>query len=191
MIPLFRLLPMLALSACVATTVPVNPCCYDGPVAVTGFDQLTIKTTSGNTLSIQQALPGFKPQQGFLTSSLPFQEVNSEDIIYASLEPLLPIYDANRNGVLEKPEVTLLYLREAIRGLGVNVDQIGNPQPFQALAAPAADVGGLVQLVKARRGQMNPEAQLIFADLELLGSDLLSKGSEGGEGGDGKLYINF
>jgi len=177
---LFRLLPTLFLSACVATNVPVAPCCYDGPVAVTGLDQLTIKTTSGKTLGIQQALPGFKPQEGVITSTLPFREVFSEELIYQNLEPLFPIYDSNRNGILEEPEVTLLYLRETLRGMGTNVEQIGNPAPVRALAIPAADVGGLVQFVKANKGRMNAEAQLIFADLELLGSDLLSKGSMGG-----------
>ena len=178
---LIRLLPLLSiLSACVSTTVPVPPCCYEGEVALNRLAQLTIKTNSGKTLSIEQALPGFKPQAGFITSTLPFREVYSEDIIYASLEPLLPLYDANGNGLLEQPEVTLLYLREAIRGLGIEVQQLGNPAPIRALVIPATDVGGLVVYVEAHRGQMDPKAQLIFADLNLLGSDLLSKGSEGG-----------
>ena len=187
---LFRLLPLLAgLSACVATNVPVVPCCYDGPVAVTWLEQVTITTTSGDTLSIAQALPGFKPQQGVIfTSTLPFKEVDSEFVVYASLEPLFPIYDANGTGTLETPEVQFLYLREALRGLGVKAEQMGNPEPFRALAIPAEEVGGLVNYVKAHQSRMTPQAQRIFADLELLGSDLLSKGSIGGSDKQGLDY---
>jgi len=179
---------MAGLSACASTTVPVPPCCYEGPVTITRLKQLTITTTSGSSLSIQQALPGFKPEKGFITRALPVREAESQDIIYASLEPLLPLYDANADGTLETPEITLLYLREALRGLGVNVARIGNPTPVRALAIPSADTGGLVTYVQSQQGRMSPEARQIFADLTQLGNDILTRGSEGGSDDQGNDF---
>lgn len=190
-IPRLIVLSLVAgLAACGSTTTPIAPCCYTGPAAVVRLEQLVIETRSGQRLNIRKALPGFKPQEGFITRSLPFQEVHGEDIIYASLEPLLPLYDANANGTLETPEVIMLYLREALRGMGVQVRRIGAPAPARALILPAADIGGLVGFVQANRVRMNPTARHVFADLELLGNDLLSRGSEGGGENQGKDFIN-
>ena len=175
------LLPLITLlSACVSTTVPSPSCCYQGEVTLTRLHQVIFETTNGKTLTLAQVLPGFQAQEGLFTSPLPFREAKSEDIIYASLEPLLPLYDSNRDGRLEYPEIITLYLRETIRGLGKDVERIGNPATIRTLIIPPADIGGLVNYVQSHLHQMSPEAQLIFSDLSLLGLDLLSPGSKGG-----------
>ena len=67
---------------------------------------------------------------------------------------------------------------------------MGNPAPIRALIIPPADVGGLVSYVQTRQSQMSPEAQLIFADLDLLGLDLLAPGSKGGSEDQGNNFNN-
>ena len=183
-------LPIITLlSACVSTTVTAPSCCYQGEVTLTRLHQVIFETRDGKTLTLEQVLPGFEPQRSMFTSSLPFREANSEDIIYASLEPLLPLYDSNSDGRLEYPEIITLYLREAIRGLGKEVQRLGNPAPIRTLIIPAADVGGLVNYVQTHLHQMSPEAQLIFADLNLLGLDLLAPGSKGGSEDQGNDFL--
>lgn len=184
------LLPIITLlSACVSTTVPSPSCCYQGEVTLTRLHQVIYETGDGKTLTLAQVLPGFQPQEGLFTSPLPFREAKSEDIIYASLEPLLPLYDSNSDGRLEHPEIITLYLREAIRGLGNDVKRMGNPAPISTLIIPPADVGGLVNYVQAHLSQMSPEAQLIFSDLSLLGLDLLSPGNQGGGEDQGNDFL--
>jgi hypothetical protein len=170
-----------ALSGCGSTTTPVPPCCYQGAVAVTRLEALSVRTSDGQQMRFAEAFPGFTPQSGLFTRPLPFEEARGEDIIYASLEPLLPIYDANGDGRLERPEILVLYAREAARGTGTPVAAFlaGGTEAW-AVAAPNADVGGLVTWTRARQSRMSPEAQAIFRDLERLGLDLHTRGSEGG-----------
>jgi hypothetical protein len=172
---------LAVLTGCGSTTTPVPPCCYQGAVAVTRLEALSVRTTEGRRLTFVQAFPGFMPQDGLFTRPLPFEEARGEDIIYASLEPLLPIYDANGDGRLERPEILVLYAREAARGTGTPVAAFlaGDTEAW-AVAAPNADVGGLVTWTRERLPGMSPEAQAVFRDLERLGIDLRTRGSEGG-----------
>jgi hypothetical protein len=114
---------------------------------------------------------------------MPFDEVESQDVIYASLIPLYSIYDANRNNLLERPEIIVLHTLEAMRATGTAVRHLGGDTPIGALAAPNADIGGLMNWVHAHLDSMNEEGQMIFRDLELLGRDLQIRGLD--NGGDG------
>ncbi len=168
------------LTGCASTTTLVPPCCYLGAVTTTRLETLEARTDDGARIAFVDALPGFRPQDGLFTTPLPFEEVLREDIIYSSLQPLLPIYDANRDGRLERPEVTVLVVREAARATGTPVEALlaaGNP--VWAVQAPNADIGGLMTWVNARRASMTPEGQAVFRDLERLGLDLRQRGSEG------------
>ena len=78
------------------------------------------------------------------------------------------------------PELTVLYEREAAIGLGHDEDHLAvNGQPVRALQTASADVAGLLNFVAAHGGRLQPEQQAIFRDLERLGRDLRSRGSEG------------
>ncbi len=181
------LLPVLlaGLSGCASSERVSPPCCYSGPVTLASLEQLSVRTTSGRILSIQQALPGFQSRSSLVGPTLPFREISGEDIIYASLEPLLAVYDSNRNDILERPEFILLYLSEALRGLGVKVDYFAHPEPVRALVIPSADISGLVHYVKTHLARMNPEGRKIFADLESAGIDLRYKSTVAEEPDEG------
>ena len=178
-----RLLPALLvgiLTGCVSSTTPVPDCCYQGPFTTSRLGVLELSTEAGTRIGFGEAFPGFAPREALFSTALPFDEVESQDIIYASLIPLLPIYDANSNGVLERPEVIVLFVREAARATGTALRHIGGDTPIWALSAPTADVGALVDWAYARLGTMDPEGQQIFRDLKLLGQDLRTRGSENG-----------
>jgi len=178
-------LPALAaivLAGCASPTTPVPPCCYQGAVVTTRLESLGVRTTDGRRLGFDEALPGYRPQQGLFSTALPFNKALGEDIIYASLQPLLPIYDANRDGRLERPEIIVLVAREAARATGTPVEHLlAGDDPAWAVSAPNADVGGLVSWTRTERGRMTPEGQTVFRDLERLGQDLKLRGSEGAD----------
>ena len=93
----------------------------------------------------------------------------------------LEAYDANQDGRLEKPEMLVLYAREAARASGTPVQHFGAGSPIRAISAPNADIGGLVRWVQERRANMSAQGQAVFRDLERLGLDLRTRGSEGGD----------
>lgn len=179
-------IPALAIGAalvtgCVSNTTPVPPCCYAGAVTTARLAEVPVRTADGATRRFSEVFAGFIPEEGLFARTLPFNEVQRHDIIYASLEPLLPVYDANGDGRLEQPEVLVLYAREAARALGTPLRHFGADAPIWAISAPNADIGGLVRWVNANRGRMSAEGQAIFRDLERLGIDLRTRGSEGGD----------
>ena len=174
-------LAAVVLTGCAVSTRPVPPCCYAGAVTTTRLGALEARGADGRRLRFEEVFPGFRPDEGLFTAALPFEEALREDIIYASLVPLLPIYDANGDGRLERPEVLVLYAREAARATGTALEHLGGDQAVWAVSAPNADVGGLVRWVQASQTRMDPEGQAIFRDLERLGQDLRLRGSEGGD----------
>ena len=135
----------IALAGCVSSTTPVPPCCYLGAVTTARLGSLDVRTEDGKRMTLTDALPGFTPDERLFTATLPFEQAESQDIIYASLEPLYVIYDAT---------------------------------PIWALSVPNADVGGLMNWIHARRGSMNETGRIIFEDLERLGIDIRTRGSE-------------
>jgi len=177
-------LPMLAavalLGGCASSTTPVPDCCYRGAAVTARLGALQVRTTDGRRLGFEDALPGYRPEEGLFITALPFTEARGEDFIYASLEPLLPMYDANGDGRLERPEVIVLIAREAALATGTPVESLlSGDEAVWAVSAPSADVGGLVTWTRVERGRMTPEGQAIFRDLERMGQDRLLRGSEG------------
>ena len=173
----------LALTGCVSNTTLVPPCCYEGAVTIARLGDLDVRSEDGERMKVVDALPGFTPDERLFTAAMPFEEVERMDVIYASLIPLFTIYDANNNTVLERPELIVLHTLEAMRATGTAVRHLGGDTPIGALAAPNADIGGLMNWVHARLDSMNEEGQMIFRDLELLGRDLQTRGKDNGDDG--------
>ena len=94
-------------------------------------------------------------------------------------------YDANANGFIEEPELTVLYMEEAVRGLDKPIAQLGGERRLRAIFASNADIDGLIRLVSRRRSEMNPAARVTFEELDLLRIDFRLDGTQPGEQGPG------
>lgn len=175
------LLAIATLAGCTSNTTLVPPCCYQGEVTTARFEALELTRENGKRMTLVEAMPGFKPQVGLFAAALPFEQVDRADMYFASLQPLLEIYDSNRDGMLERPEVIVLYLREALLATGTAVRHLGGDTSIGALSAPNADVGALVHWAESRRSTMNSQGQRIFSDLERLGLDLRYRGGDEAE----------
>jgi hypothetical protein len=175
------ILGLATLAGCASNTTPVPPCCYQGDVTTARFEALEFTREDGERTKLVDAMPGFKPQVGLFSAALPFEQVDRADMYFTSLQPLLDIYDSNRDGMLERPEVIVLYISEALLGTDTPIRHLGGDTPIGALSAPNADVGGLVQWAESRRSTMNSKGQRVFSDLERLGLDLRNRGGDEAE----------
>lgn len=179
---------LLSLSSCAFTTEPIEPCCYKGDFELAHVRDVNLVLSDGSRVPFSQAFPGYQPQLGIFTTAFPFREVRISQVTYGALRPVLPQYDANESTVLQEPELTVLYIREAALGLGLNVDHLAANERVDALVLPASEIGGLVRYVNDNRSRMTPEAQQIFKELALVGIDQRSKGSEN-DGSDNMIVV--
>lgn len=173
------------LSACASTTEPVPPCCYAGPYHMGRLASLPVERAGGTRTTFGELFPGFTPAGGFVAPALPFQEVDIAEVTYSYAHDALSRHDVNGDGRIEAPELALLYVQQAARGLGEAARVPGN----QALVLSTADIGGLMRWTRDNLHRMSPEAQATFAELDRLGIDLRTEseynGDDGGDGGDG------
>jgi len=171
---------MLLLGACVGSTSLIKNCCYEGNAALVHLDKVQFVAPDGAVSTLNDIYPGFKIQDSFATDSFPFRKVRYAQITYDSLAVLMPLYDANKNGLLEEPELTVLYLREGALGMGHKVDHLAvDGKRVNAITTSRADEGGLMIYLDARMDALTPEVQAEFRDLERVGLDIVQRGSEG------------
>jgi hypothetical protein len=170
----------LSLGACVGSTSLIKNCCYEGDAALVHLEKVQFVAADGGISGMNENYPGFKWQDSFLTKSFPFQKVQYALVTYDSLAVLMPLYDANKNGYLEEPEITVLYLREGALGMGRKVDHLAvDGKRVNAITTSRADVGGLMLYLDARMDSLTPEVKTEFRDLERVGLDIIQRGSEG------------
>ena len=170
---------VLLLGGCTSTALVAN-CCYNGDAALVYLDQVEFVAADGGTSKFADIYPGYAPQDSFLTKSFPFRKANIAQVTYDALVLPMNLYDANKNGFLEEPEVSVLYLREGALGMGRSVDYLAvNGKRVNAITTSRSDVGGLMQYLDARKDSLNPETQEIFRDMVQVGQDIKLRGSEG------------
>ena len=137
--PRFALTALLSLTltACAGTYEPSQPCCYTGDLELARVSDVYLALENGQRLSFDQAFPGYAPETGLFQSAFPFIELDIAQVTYASLLPVLPQYDANGDGRIQAPELTVLYVREAALGMRHNVHHVGTNPRTDALVLPS------------------------------------------------------
>jgi len=177
----------LLLGAWVETSPAAVKCCYRGDVVGLRLAEVTVNLEDGRTLSFGELFPDFAPSTSFFTRNFPVYRLDIARVVYPKLAVILALYDinANDNGVIEEPELTVLYMREAALGLDQPVTHLGGKSPLWAIFATSGDIDGLIRLVNRRRSEMTPAARQTFDELDLLRRDFRLDGTEPGEQGDG------
>ncbi len=173
----------LFLGACVSgSTSLIRNCCYDGDAALIHLDRVQFVAPDGTTSTFDDSYPGYTSQDRLFTKSFPFRKVDYAQVTYDSLAVILPLYDTNKNGFLEEPEITVLYLREGALGMGRKVDHLAvDGKRVRAITTSRSNVGGLMRYLDARTDSLTPEVQAEFRDMERVGQDILLRGSENGD----------
>jgi hypothetical protein len=170
------------LGACVGSTSLIKDCCYEGDAVLVHLDEVQFVAPNGTVSSFENIYPAFTRQDSFATTSFPFRKARYSLITYDSLAVILPLYDANKNGLIEEPEIVVLYLREGALGMGHQVDHLAvDGKRVDAIMTSRSDVGGLMNYLDRRKDDLSPEVQAEFRDMERVGLDFIQRGSEGAD----------
>ena len=172
----------MLVAACGGSTALIRDCCYEGDAVLVHLDRVQFVASDGTVSDFDAIYPGFARQETFATTSFPFRRARYSLITYDSLAVILPLYDANRNGLIEEPEIVVLYLREGALGMGHEVDHLAvDGKRVDAIMTSRSDVGGLMNYLDARMDDLSAEAQAVFRDMERVGLDFIQRGSEGAD----------
>lgn len=163
-------LVVIVLAGCASAERIAQPCCYPGAATPARFDVLYLETRDGQKLPFLNVFEGFRADTGVFGLTFPIhRDIAIREVTFEPLAQVLPKYDANHNNALEEPELTVLYIQEAARGLGYDVVAMGTNPRINAIAAAPADVSGLLTFIHDFRGRLSPRARQIFADVEAVG----------------------
>ena len=160
-------------------------CCYTGETVTLELASVDVKLEDDEMVAFGTIFPDFTPSTAFFTQYFPVYRLDIARVVYANLAVKFIEYDANANGFIEEPELTVLYMEEAVRGLDKPIAQLGGEHRLRAIFASNADIDGLIRLVSRRRSEMNPAARLTFEELDLLRIDFRLDGTQPGEQGPG------
>ena len=168
------------------------PSDYVGDITKANLTDVYLAEPGGRKVGFREVFEGFEPQTGLVTTPLPFRKVTVAEIVYAAARPVAEYYDANANanGILEGPELLVLYIRESAIGLGHPVDHLGTNPRFDALATSPGDTGGLMKFVEQNKSAMTEKARQLFEDIERIGLDRRQRGGAGTTSGGGGMGGN-
>ena len=162
----------IVLAGCGRATDLGRPCCYQGDVALAHLADTRLTLESGDTVAFGEIFSDFDATPSPFGRTFPFEKADIGLVTFASLSDLLPRYDANGDRILQRPELTALYVREAARGLGYPAIGIEPSGATGAIATSRADVSALVRFVERHVHEMAAPQRKIFRDLYWLGVEV-------------------
>jgi hypothetical protein len=180
---------LLAFASVLGTWTPMSfaslRCCYSGDSIELRAADVEVKLEDGRVVSFGELFPDFSPSTSFFTLMYPVYRLDIARVVYPHLASKFVQYDANENGFIEEPELTVLFMQEAARGLDQPITQLGGERRLRAIFVSAGDIDGLIRLVNRRRSEMKPATRKTFDEIDLLRRDFRLDGTEPGEQGDG------
>jgi hypothetical protein len=160
-------------------------CCYRGDVIDLPAAEVEVKLEDGRVISFGGLFPDFAPSTSFFKLMYPVYRLDIARVVYPHLAMKFLEYDANGNGLIEEPELNVLFMVETALGLDHPIAQLGGDSRVRAVFISAGDIDGLIRLVKRRRSEMTPDALKTFDEIDLLRIDFRLDGTVPGEQGGG------
>ena len=153
---------------------------YRGPAVTTTLSDIYVQMVDGAKVPFGEVFPDYSPRGGF-GADLP-RGRSDFDIGLVSdqaYQDLFRQYDANGNDYFERPEMVVMYVIQAARGLGHAAESVGtNPQAL-ALDVPRDDTRGLLAYIQKNRTHMSVAARKLFAELPRIVAEISSAESGG------------
>ena len=165
-------------TGCASPDAIRRPCCYDGELTLARLQQVRFVMQDGSEMSFDQVYKGFEPQERDAATPFPFRRVNISGLVFDLLPVVFPQYDANEDGFIDEPELTVLYLREGALGMGFKVSHLVVDERVRALQTSPRDAGGLVRYISANRAGMSKQARSLFGEIDYLGAQVRRRGGE-------------
>lgn len=169
---------VLIAAGCASPNEIRKPCCYDGVLTLAPLQQVRFVMDDGSEKEFEQVFKGFYAQDRSLPTQFPVNKIGISGLVYDVLSVVFPEYDANKNGFMEEPEMTVLYVREGALGMGFKVSHLKVDERVIALQTSLADEGGLVTFVRTHRAEMTKEAQSLFGEIDYLTVQIQRRGTE-------------
>jgi hypothetical protein len=169
---------ILASAGCASSEKIQRPCCYKGVLTMAPLQQLRFVMDDGSQLPFEKVFKGFQPQNRDFPTQFPFRKINISGLVYDQLSVVFPKYDANQDGFIEEPELTILYLQEGAIGMNFKVSRLVIEEQVIALQTSPADVGGLVSFINEKKAGMSKEARSIFHEIDYLSAQIRQRGAE-------------
>jgi hypothetical protein len=180
---------LLAVALCLGAWSPMASaslrCCYSGDAPDMQVADVEVKLEDGRLVPFGELFPDFTPSTSFFTVMYPVYRLDIARVVYPHLAVKFLEYDANKNGFMEEPELNVLFMEEAARGLDHPIKQLGGKDRLRAVFVSPADIDGLIELVNRRRSEMKPDARKTFDEVDLLRIDFRLDGTVPGEQGPG------
>lgn len=182
-------LALLVLGACQGTGGQYRSSyyVYEGESTSARLQDLEVTMEDGRVLPLPDVLQGYLPFSGFIAPVMNMETISIGDrrIHDPEFIALLGRYDANANGLVEIPELTVLYAIEGARGLDQPAAHLAlEGQRVDALHTTAADLTGLRVFVKENRSRMTEPTRTHFWMLREMYRILLIRNNDlGGDGG--------
>ena len=172
------LLAALLSGACTSPNAIERPCCYLGVITLAPLQQVGFVMDDGSEQPFDQVFKGFEPEDRQFPTQFPFRKIGISGLAYDVLAVVFPKYDANQDGYIEEPELTVLYLQEGAIGMNFKVSHLVVKEQVLALQTSLADVGGLVSFVNAKQPEMTNQAQSLFREIDVLSTQIRQRGAE-------------
>ena len=153
-----------------------RPCCYVGVLTLAPLQQVRFAMDDGSEQPFDQVYKEFQTRESGRLSQFPFRRINISGLVYDVLSVVFPEYDANKNGFIEEPELTVLYLREGALGMGFKVSHLLVEERVIALQTSRADVDGLVRFINAHKAGMSKQARSLFGEIDYLTTQIQRRG---------------
>ncbi len=133
---------LLAFALVLGTWTPMSfaslRCCYSGDSIELQAADVEVKLEDGRMVSFGELFPDFTPSTSFFTLMYPVYRLDIARVVYPHLAFKFIEYDANDNGFIEEPELTVLFMQEAARGLDQPITQLGGERRWSATIRSAA-----------------------------------------------------
>ena len=184
--------PLLAGALLLAGWAPSSSaalrCCYQGDPPELQVAEVEVKLEDGRTVNFASLFPEFQSSTSFFPLYYPVYRLAISRVVYAHLFAKFIFYDANENGFIEEPELTVLYMEETARGLDKSVSQLGANERLRAIFVSPGDIDGLIRLANQRRTDMEPDARKTFDEIDLLRGEFRLDGTWPGEQGGNSWF---
>ncbi len=165
-------------TGCASPDTIRRPCCYEGALTLAPLQQVRFVMQDGSESPFDQVYKGFERQERDASTRFPFRRINISGLVFDVLSVVFPLYDANKDGFIEEPELTVLYLREGALGMGFEVSHLVVVGRVRALQISPLDAGGLVRYIGVNRAGMSNQAQSLFREIDHLGAQIQRRGAE-------------
>lgn len=182
--PASLLAVVIGLGAWASSSVASLRCCYSGDVVDARAAAVQVKLEDGRKVAFGELFPDFEPSGSLFTLMYPVYRLDIARVVYPHLAVKFINYDANDNGFIEEPELNVLFMEEAARGLDHPIAHLGGNDRLRAVFVSAGDIDGLIRFVNRHRPEMKPEAQQTFDEIDLLRIDFRLDGTQPGEQGN-------